>query len=166
VTFRVEALVDQDVSAFTCGHPELDTWLRTHARTATGQGIRTYVLVDGTEAVVGYFAIAPHVLARAEVPARVVRGAPDRIPAILLAKLALASALQGSGLGAELLLAALAQIVEAGRRVGGRIVVVDAIDDAARRFYEHHHFVPLPDHPRRLILKLSAAAAVLDVPWP
>lgn len=116
--------------------------------------------------MVGYFAIAPHYLAREEAPGKLARGAPRQIPAILLAKLALDASLQGQGLGAELLVFALGTIVEAARSAGGRVVVVDAIDENARRFYEHHHFVPIPSDERRLVLKLSTAAKALGIAWP
>lgn len=45
---------------FDCGHPELDEWLRLHARHATAQETRTYLLVhDSSQQIVGYFALAP-----------------------------------------------------------------------------------------------------------
>lgn len=166
MTYRVEPLGDHDLSEFDSGNSELDEWLRRHASTATGQGTRTYVLVDGESAVVGYFAVAPHLLVRDDAPPRLARGAPQQIPAILLAKLALHSSIQGRGLGAELLVYALDTIVTAARRAGGRVVLVDAIDDDARAFYEHHDFQSLPGQPRRLVMKLSTAAKALGVPWP
>ncbi len=89
MTFRVEPLTDHDVSEFCCGDGDLEDWLRRHAHTARGQGTRTYVLVDDAGAILGYFAITPHLLARNDASVRLARGAPDRIPAILLAKLAL-----------------------------------------------------------------------------
>jgi predicted N-acetyltransferase YhbS len=67
---------------------------------------------------------------------------PQRIPAILLAKLALHERLQGQGLGAELLVHALMTIVAAARSAGGRIVVVDALDESAASFYRAHDFHP------------------------
>ncbi len=94
------------------------------------------------------------------------RGAPRRIPAILLAKLALHSRLQGQGFGAELLVQALTTIVEAARSAGGRIVVVDAIDESAVSFYRAHDFQPSPSDPHRLIMKLSTAARSLGLTWP
>lgn len=166
MTHRVEPLAGHDLSEFTCGNAELDDWLLRHARTATGQGTRTYVLVDDGGAVVGYFALAPHLLERDPAPTRLARGAPRQIPAILLAKLALDVTVQGQGLGAELLVHALGTILDAGRRAGGRVVLVDAIDAAAHAFYEHHDFQPIPDHPRRLVMRLSTAAAALAVAWP
>lgn len=99
-------------------------------------------------------------------PPKIERGAPRQIPAILLAKLALDQSVQGQGLGSELLIFALRTIVEAVRRAGGRLVIVDAIDDAVRRFYEHHDFQPLPGDDRRLVLKLSTAAKALGLDWP
>lgn len=166
MTYRVEPLAEHDLAAFGCGNEDLDDWLRRHARTATGQGTRTYVLVDGAGSVVGYFALAPHYLARDEAPPRLARGAPRQIPAILLAELALDSSVQGQRLGADLLVRALGTIVDAARRSGGRVVVVDAVDDDATSFYEYHNFQPLPGHERRLVMKLSTAAKALGVVWP
>ena len=166
MTFRVEPLTDHDVSEFSCGDADLDDWLRRHAHTARGQGTRTYVVVDDAGVVVGYFAIAPHLLARDDASVRLARGAPDRIPAILLAKLALDSSVQGRGLGSELLVVALGVIVAAAKRAGGRIVLVDPASDDAREFYERHDFERLPGHTHRLFMKLSSVANALGVPWP
>lgn len=166
MTYRIEPLADQELGGFECGNSELGEWLRRHARNAAGQGTRTYVLVDETGAVVGYFTLAPHLLERDEAPSRLARGASRQIPAILLAKLAIATSLQGQGLGAELLVGALAIIIEAARHAGGRLVVVDAIDDEAKAFYLHHDFQPIPGHDRRLVMKLSTAAKALDLAWP
>jgi GNAT superfamily N-acetyltransferase len=168
VSHRLEALAPHhDLSSFHCGSQSLDRWLREHARHATGQGTRTYLLVDQhTGEVGGYIAIAPHLLARDELPARIRHGTPAQIPAILLAKLALDERLQGQGLGQELLIHALTTIVQAARVAGGRVVVVDAIDDRAARFYLAHDFTPVPANPHRLVMKLSTAAKALGLAWP
>jgi GNAT superfamily N-acetyltransferase len=168
VSHRIEPLTDgHNLDAFACGHPSLDAWLREHAHRATRQGTRTYLLIeDETEVVVGYFAIAPHLIERDETPRRIGRGAPRQIPAILLAKLALHERLHGQGLGAELLVHALTAIVTAARAAGGGVIVVDAIDDNAASFYRAHDFEPTPTNPHRLILKLSTVAKALRLPWP
>jgi GNAT superfamily N-acetyltransferase len=168
LTLRVEALRSSHVlDRFTCGTAPLDEWLKQHARNATGQGTRTYVLVDTeTNSIVGYFAIAPHLVERDAIPAQIGRGAPQQIPAILLAKLALEERSQGTGLGRVLLVRALEKIVEAAKHAGGKLVVVDAIDDEAAKFYEHHGFVPVPGNPHRLVMKMSTVARELGVPWP
>lgn len=168
MSHRIESLADgHDLDTFTCGHPDLDQWLHLHARQATRQGTRTYLLVEGSSnAVAGYFAIAPHTLARDEAPPRIGRGAPRAIPAILLAKLALDRRFQGQGLGDELLVHALTKIVTAARAAGGKLVVVDAIDEHAASFYRAHDFQPTGGDPHRLAMKLSTAARELGLPWP
>lgn len=165
---RVEPLADDhELDGFTSGSSDLDEWLQRHAWNATRQGTRTYVLIgDAPDAVVGYFAVAPHLVERDETARRIGRGAPSRIPAILLAKLAIDSRLQGQGLGAELLTHALTTIIGAARSAGGRLVVVDAMNEHAARFYRAHGFEPLPAQPLRLVMKLSTAARSLGLQWP
>jgi hypothetical protein len=68
----------------------------------------------------------------------------------------------GDGLGGWLLHSALEEVVHASRSAGGRIVVVDAIDDRAAAFYAHHGFRPITNNPRRLVMKMSSARAILD----
>ena len=154
------------LAGFSSGNDELDEWLLRHAANATGHGTRTYVVVDDRARVVGYFAVAPHLLRREDAPKAIARGASKEIPAVLLAKLALDRSLQGQGLGSELLVFALRVILDASRRAGGRVVVVDAIDDEAKKFYAHHDFQQLPNLDRRLVMKLSTAANALGVEWP
>lgn len=146
---------DHDLACFRCGIPQLDDWLHCSARHAEAMNTaRTFVWHRGDRMVVAYFTLAAHLIARAEVPKRVGRGSPDVIPAILLARLALDQTLHGQGLGGELLWDALERARTASRLAGARLVVVDAIDEAAASFYEHHGFRRIPDT-RRLVQKLS-----------
>ena len=168
MSYGIEPLAaGHDLHAFDCGHDAPNTWLRKHAERAVRQRTRTYLLVEeATGAVVGYFAVAPHLLEREDAPPSVRHGALQRIRAILLAKLALDARLQSQGLGAELLVHALTTIVTAARAAGGRIVVVDAVEEKAASFYRAHDFQPSPTDPRRLIMHLSTAAHVLGITWP
>lgn len=168
MTYRLEPLADDHVlEQFASGKAPLDDWLKEHARNATGQGTRTYVLVDSpSRVVVGYCSIAPHLVERDMTSDRIGRGAPRQIPAILLAKLALDRRVHGSGLGGELLIRALELIVQSAKKAGGKLVVVDAIDDEAAAFYEHHDFERLPGNSNRLVMKLSTVAKELGIPWP
>lgn len=151
---------------FECGNEALNDWLRRHARNASGQGTRTYVVIDADGEAVGSFAVAPHTIDRETLPRSVGRGAPNQIPAVLLAKLALDRRLHGRRLGSELLVVALGTIVDAARQVGGKFVVVDAIDDSAAAFYAHHEFIAVPADRRRFVRKLSTIAKALGQPWP
>ena len=141
-----------DVDTFRCGNEDLDLWLRHAALTADRAGTsRVYVHLDD-DRVAGYFAIAPHLVRRSDVPSSIGRGAPDTIPGFLLARLALAADLKGGGRGGELLVAALENILQAILLGGGRLIVVDAIDDNAAGFYRHYGFKPTPTDPDRLVM--------------
>ncbi|HEX5204781.1 MAG TPA: hypothetical protein VFW27_33080 [Actinoplanes sp.] len=150
------------LESFECGKPPLDTWLQSQARRAQEAGTaRTYVWTrSGSSGALAYFSIAPTQVVRSEVP-RPLTGGYSVIPAYLLARLALDRTLHGQGLGGELLLDALSRICEAARTGGGRLIVVDAIDDHAAAFYRRHDFIPVHGSPR-LFLKVATAVAVLD----
>jgi GNAT superfamily N-acetyltransferase len=158
---------DHDLSGFPSGKEALDVWLKKHALHADRSGTgRTYVWIDEAGQLVAYFTLAPHLVRREQLPAGVARGSPDAIPSILLARLALDRSLHGQGRGAVLLADALMVALEAMRKVGGRLIVVDAIDPHAAAFYEHHGFTPVPGNPHRLVIKASSAAKSFSVPWP
>lgn len=157
-----EALGDHhDLSAFASGQPSLDSWLAQHARGAEARRVtRTFVWHQGDGVVVAYYSLAAHVLIKDELPRALGRGSPERIPTALLARLALDRHLQGQGLGPVALAEGLDRVVEATKVVAARFVVVDAIDGAAARFYEHHGFRAVPGT-MRLVQKLSDVAAAL-----
>ncbi len=153
--------------SFGCGNDHLDSWLRTAAETADRAGTaRVYVWLDDQHPVIGYFAILPHSIRREDVPSSLGRGAPDAIPGFLLARLALSEDLHGDGLGGELLAGALETTLAAIRVGGGRLIVVDAVDDRAHGFYTHFGFRAVPANPNRLVMKASTAAASLSIAWP
>lgn len=161
--YRSEHLAaDHNLETFDCGTAELNDWLRRAARHAEAANTgRTFVWVaSGSRGVVGYFTLAAHLIRRAEVPKRIGHGSPEAIPAILLARLALDRSLHGQGLGGQLLRDALERAVEASGRAAGRLIVVDAIDDAAVGFYRRFGFQLCPGS-RRLVRKTSEVAAAL-----
>lgn len=150
-----------DVSRFSCGEPSLDTWLHEQAAPANVRNTaRTWVWVDPPGTTVGYYALAAHKVARSAVPSRIGRGGPVEIPAVLLARLALSTSLQGQGLGGALVADALARIVEATRTVAARLVVVDALHEPVARFYESLGFRRVPES-LLLVQKLADIEAAL-----
>jgi predicted N-acetyltransferase YhbS len=163
VRFVSEPLTGRhDPSRFQSGKQALDDWLRTSALHAAAMNTgRTFVWRAEEKRVVAYFTLAAHLVAREHMPPKVGRGSPQVIPAVLLARLALDGSLTGQGLGAELLWDALSRAVAASQQVAARLVVVDAIDDAAVGFYQHFGFVPVPGNPGRLVQKMSDIEAAL-----
>jgi GNAT superfamily N-acetyltransferase len=153
---------DHDVSQFGSGNESLDQWLQRDALRAHRAGIsRTTVwTAPGNHAVVAYHAIAPTQIARIDLPSRSLSGGYSQVPGYLIGRLSLDQTLHGHGLGTQLHLDALERILEAADRAGGRVIVVDAIDDAAHRFYLHHDFRAI-EQSNRLVMKLATAAAIL-----
>jgi GNAT superfamily N-acetyltransferase len=161
---RLERLdARHDVSTFECGNEELDNWLRRHALAAQQMdSARTFLLVRN-DRVVGYVSLTVGSVLRADAPARLVRGLPAYpIGMVLLARLAVDRSEQGKGLGALLLAEALRKAVAAGEAAAARLVVVDAIDDAAVRFYERFGFIAAPEHPHRLYRRIKDVRASLQ----
>lgn len=154
---------EHDLSSFDCGQPSLDEWLRSTAlRAQTANVTRTYVWTGDGRKVVAYYSVAPTQVSREELSGSVAGGF-SVVPAYLLARLALDRSLQGQGLGAELLVDALGVIVEASGLGGGRLIVVDAIDDGAAAFYRRHDFRPVKGDDKRLVMKVSTARQALDL---
>lgn len=158
---------EDDLSQFSCGNEALDAWLR-RCRDADRAGTsRVYTWRNDDGRIVAYFATAPHLVHRADVTRPLARGSPDNIPGILIAKLALSSDLHGRGLGGALLADALEVCLSAIRTAGGRLIMVEAIDEQAQTFYEHYGFESLSDDPRRrLYIKASSVAKSLGMEWP
>lgn len=80
----------------------------------------------------------------------------------LLARLAVNADCQGEGLGGLLLAEALRKAVAAGEAAAARLVVVDAIAEAAAHFYAHFGFLSVPEHPMRLYRRIKDIRASLN----
>lgn len=152
-----------DLAQFTCGVGSLDGWLRTQAiRAGRSDTARTYVWTEsGSLSVVAYYAITPTQIRRVEL-SRSMAGGVSVVPGYLLARLALDRSLHGRGLGGQLLRDALEVVVAAAGHAAGRLVVVDAIDDAAAAFYRHYDFRPVAGSPHRLVMKVATARRALS----
>ncbi len=155
--------VHHDVNAFESSNERLDDWLRRHALAAQQMdSARTFVLVRN-ERVLGYFSLTMGSVLRADAPVKLVRGLPAYpVGMVLLARLAIVRDEQGKGLGAALLAEALRKAVAAGEAAAARLVVVDAIDDAAVALYKRYGFVPALDHDRRLYRRIKDIRASLN----
>ncbi|MGL5851257.1 MAG: GNAT family N-acetyltransferase [Phycicoccus sp.] len=153
-----------EVDEFRCGEASLDSWLREQATSAAARRTaRTWVWADQDDAVVAYYALTAHKVARADVPGRVGRGGPAEIPAVLLARLALSESLHGRGLGEVLVADALQRVVDATQLVAARLVVVDALHERVALFYETLGFRRVPAS-LLLVQKVSDIERALSSP--
>ncbi len=111
-------------------------------------------MTDGTS-VVGFYASATAVLARAEATTRAARNQPDPLPAMLLGRLAVDRNHQGKGLAAALLKHFLLKALEVAELTGVRLVLVHAKDSQAARFYRHYGFESSPFDDLTLMLLIK-----------
>lgn len=145
-----------DLTTFSCGKAEMDTWLRKHALNNQNlNATRTRVTCEDY-AVRGYFSLAPSSIEFTNVPPRFQEGlARYPVPVILLARLAVDERFKGRRIGESLLFDALERSLEASRAIGGVAVLVDALDEEARAFYERYDFEQSPTDPMQLLLLMT-----------
>ena len=151
-----------DLRDFDSGKPVLDDWLRKRAAQNEAAGAsRTYVVSAGKK-VAGYYSLAVGAVAHAESPGRIKRNMPDPIPVMILGRLAVDKSFQGQGVGAGLLRDAVLRTVQAADIAGIRAVLVHAISERAKRFYEGRGFISSPVDPLTVMIALSDAEKILD----
>jgi GNAT superfamily N-acetyltransferase len=146
-----------DLELFQSGTDSLDQWLRRRARANQVSGAsRTYVVaLEGR--VVGYYCLSSGGLDLADAPGSIRRNMPDPIPVAVLGRLAVDHRWQGKGLGAALLQDAALRAAQAAAILGVRGLLVHAISEEAKGFYEHYGFAASPNNPMTLVLSLKAS---------
>jgi len=157
-----EPLADQhELADFNLGEASLDEWLRRRARANQVSGAtRTYVVCEGNR-VVAYYALASGAVTVDSAPGRFRRNMPDPIPVAVLARLAVDGRYQGEGIGRALFRDAALRVVNAADAIGIRGIVVHAISEDAKRFYQALGFDPSPREPMMLLVTLADVRAVL-----
>lgn len=158
--FRIEPLTaEHDRSGFSCGAPALDRYFAEQVTQDVRRRVgNCFVAVEvATGAIAGYYTLAATGLLLSSLSEDQAKRLPryPSVPAALLGRLAIATSAQGKKLGAALLADAIERVARGD--LGAYAVVVDAKDDGARRFYEHHGFVPIKDEPLRLMLPIATA---------
>jgi len=149
-----------ELDALDCGVAALDEWLKRRARRNEAEGAsRTFVAGVGMR-VIGYYSFAVGSVLHAVATGKARRNMPDPTPAILLGRLAVDRRWQGKGLAADLLADAVLR-VGAAETVGVRAMLVHAISEDARRFYEKHGFRASPIEPMTLMITIDEARRML-----
>ena len=152
-----------DVSQFSCGKPSLDHWLKTRALSNQQKGFTAVLVTHEAGRVVGYYGLAPTAVVAAGLPRSIRTGQPpDPVPCLLLGQLATDVGWAGRGVGSGLLKHALQRCVAAAGLVGGRALVVNAVDDEAAAFWRRRGFLPSRDDPLTLFRSIGDIAASLE----
>ena len=156
-----------DVKGFTCGKPTLDHWLKTRALANQQKGFTAVMVVHEEGRVVGYYGLAPTAVVANVLPRSIRTGQPpDPVPCLLLGQLATDIGWTGRGIGTGLVRHALERCVTAAGLVGGRALMVNAIDDDAAAFWQRRGFLPSRDDPLVLFRSIAAiAASIAAAQW-
>ncbi len=158
--YRVEPLAKHHSrAAFSCGNAELDRYFRQQAMQDQRRGVSVvYVLIEiATSAIAGYYTLSATAIEPRGLTPGTFKNLPPypTVPATLLGRLARDTRYQRSGIGSRLLFDALARSLRASREIASLGVIVDAIDDNARAFYERFGFIRLLDDRYRLVLPMG-----------
>ena len=148
---------EHDRSAFDCGVILLNDWLKVRAGQFDRRDLsRTFVATKpASHTVFGFYALSTHRVVFEALPSSESKGIPRlNIPVVLLGRLAVDKSVQSQGLGSLLLVDALRRALHISEQIGIRAVEVDAIDEAAKRFYVKFGFRPLLDDPRHLFMPM------------
>jgi predicted N-acetyltransferase YhbS len=158
-----ELLIDRhQTTSFNCGVPPLDDWLKRRARANQVSGAsRTYVACEGDQ-VLGYYALAAGSVDVASAPGRFRRNMPDPVPVVILGRLAVDLSQRGKGLGRALVRDGGSRVLQAADVVGIRGILVHAVSDEARQFYEAVGFEPSPLDEMTLMMTLGDLRAALS----
>lgn len=148
-----------DRSAFDSGSPDFDEWLRRYSTQNRRQNTAaTWVITDADAVVGAYVSLAMTSIDRSAAPTSVAKHSPDPVPALLIGRLAVDRSLAGRAVGTALVAHVLATALDLNERAACRAVVVSALDDDVRSWWERLGFHPFdPADPDNLDLYLLAS---------
>ena len=151
-----------DLTTFSCGRPSLDHWLKTRALANQQRGFTVVMVVHDEGRVVGYYGLAPTSIVPSFLPRSIRTGQPPNpVPCLLLGQLATDLAWAGKGIGSGLLLHALTRSVAGAQLIGGRALVVTALDEEAAGFWGRRGFLASKDDPLTLFRSMADIAKSL-----
>ncbi|QRM32332.1 GNAT family N-acetyltransferase [Microvirga sp. VF16] len=152
----------RNVSNFSCGKATLDRWLKTRALSHQQKGFTAILVVHEAGQVVGYDGLAPTAVVPSIVPRSIRTGQPpDPVPCLLLGQLATDTEWAGRGIGTGLVKHALQRCVQAAALIGGRALMVNAVDEEAVGFWRRRGFTSSKDDPLVLFRSIADIAVSL-----
>ena len=146
---------DHILENFDCGNDTLNQWLRDRVmKNETSGASRTYVVCYQNH-VIAFYTLATGAVVCRHAPGRIRRNMPDPIPVMILGRLAVDLDWQKKGLGGDLLTDAAKRTLQAADIAGIRALVVHALSEDAKQYYEQFGFQPSPTDPLDLMITLK-----------
>ena len=163
--FRFEPLDKKkhNRAAFSCEQETLDRYLKERAKQDVKKQVAAvYVLTPDGRTIVGYYTLSQYSVEPGDLPPELMQKLRlpkyDRLPASLLGRLARSKDFKRQGIGELLLMDALKRALQLSHHIASVAVVVDAIDENARRFYQRYGFINVPDRFHRLFIPMQTVA--------
>ncbi|EKT56202.1 GCN5-related N-acetyltransferase [Providencia sneebia DSM 19967] len=154
---------DHLLEQFCCGEGSLDLWLKNRAMGNQKTGAsRTFVTTSNNK-VMGYYSLSTGIVSTSMAVGRFRRNMPTDIPVILLGRLAVDTRAKGLGVGRGLIKDAGHRVIQASGLVGIRGMIVHALSDDAKRFYEHLGFTASPLDPMMLMITLADLQLAISI---
>ena len=150
-----------DCTGFHSGSELLDRYFRDHVMQDIRRRVTAcFVALTDEQRIAGFYTLASASVLLSDLPASLSRKLPryPSVPTIRLGRLAVDQHFKGQGLGGALLADALARALRS--EIAAHALVVDAKDESAVAFYQHHGFISLPDQALKLFLPLGTARGV------
>lgn len=147
-------------ATFDCGAAPLNRYLREQVSQDIRRRVTAcFVAVTDGNRIAGYYTLASASVLLAELPLNVGKKLPryPTVPAVRMGRLAIDQKFKGQGLGGALLADALARAARS--EIAAYALIVDAKDETAATFYQHHGFITLPDSPLTLFLPMATVRA-------
>ncbi|UHD15052.1 GNAT family N-acetyltransferase [Thiocapsa bogorovii] len=161
--FRIELLGAQERGAFCSGVDALDRYFRERVTQDVRRRVSNcFVLLDADNQVAGYYTFAAAGIPLTDLPESLTKRLPryPSLPAGLIGRLAVDRRHQRQGLGALLVVDAVARAVRAEPAIYA--LVVDAKDDHAAAFYARLGFHRLTSQSNRLFIPIREIAKRLS----
>lgn len=160
--FRISSLDStHDRTTFCSGSEPLDRYLQQQATQDIRRRVTAcFVALTNEQVIAGYYTLAATSVPLVGLPRDAAKKLPryPLVPAVRMGRLAVDQNFKGLGLGGALLADALNRALVSD--IAAYAMLVDAKDDGAVAFYQHHGFIPLPDSRMSLFLPLATASAI------
>jgi len=149
--------------SFSSGEEAVDSWLRQNAWQSQSKRLTsTKVLIDENDRLAGYYTLATAQVDFSDLPPEMVRKLPrQRLPVAVLTWLGVDHSAHRRGIGARLLATALRDCFEASQTFAFVAVILDCLNNEAKKFYERFDFQPLPGYPMRLFRPAGRLEAMM-----
>jgi GNAT superfamily N-acetyltransferase len=152
---------------FDCGLDSLNVYLKKYAwqNFKKNVGVTILVFEEGKrDRILGYYTVSMAQINFEHLPPGLSKGLPRYpVPAMRVGRLAVDRSVQVKGVGSALLRNALQRAITLSTEVGTCAVLVDAINEQAKSFYEHYGFVALNDLPSALVLPVTTIAQTYEL---